>query len=76
MRGDKIAKFKNDWDATITGQTKALDEEEVLKPLLLRQLRRSSQLKEELMHYGRADPSSGTKAYAFVFTIAYRDVSN
>ena len=54
---DKLAKFKNGLDATVAGQTKALDEEEVRKPLLLRQLRRSSLLKEELMHYDRADPS-------------------
>ena len=43
LKWDKLVKFKNDWDATITGQAKPLDEEEVLKPLLLRQLRRSGQ---------------------------------
>ena len=38
----------NGWDATITGQAKPLDEEEGLLPLLLRQRRRSAQIKDEI----------------------------
>ena len=67
LKGDTLAKFKNDRDATFTRQNKPLEEDEVLKPLLLRQLRRSGQLKEELTHYERAEPGSEPKTYAFLY---------
>ena len=55
------------WDATITGQSRPLEEDEVLRPLILRQLRQSTRLKEELMHFERAEPDSDTKTYTFLY---------
>ena len=61
-------------DATITGQAKPLDEEEVLLPLLLRQVRQSAQIKEDIMHYDRAELGSSTKSYRFLYNCLSRRI--
>jgi hypothetical protein len=60
--GDKLQKFLNDWNYILSGQGKPLSKA-VLKPLLLRELRKSPQLKEEIAHYDRALPGTKDNSY-------------
>ena len=73
-KGDKLVTFQNVWDSTIAGQAKPLDEEEVILPLLLRQLRRSAHIKGDIMHYDRAEPRTLTISYRFLYTCLSRRI--
>ena len=57
LKGDKLAKFLQDWDTVLAGQAEPISETS-LKPLLHRQLLVSPSLKEEMAHYERALPGS------------------
>ena len=59
LTGDKLARFKTDWDTVIAGQ-KVL----VNAPLVLRQLQQSASLKEEVAPYERAAPASTDRTYS------------
>ena len=63
LKGDKLAKFLQDWDTVLAGQAEPISET-ILKPLLHRQLLLSHSLKEEMAHYERALPGSDDKTYA------------
>jgi hypothetical protein len=73
FKGDKLAKFLQDWDTVLAGQIAPVSEL-ILKPLLHRQLMNSPSLKEEMAHYERALPDSDDKTYAYLYKVLRRRV--
>ena len=73
LKGDKLAKFLQDWDTVLAGQGETVPES-ILKPLLHRQLLLSPSLKEEMAHYERALPGSADKTYAYLYRVLCRRV--
>ena len=73
LKGDKLAKFLQDWDTVLAGQAEPISEA-ILKPLLHQQLLTSPSLKEELAHYERALPGSEDKTYAYLYRVLRRRV--
>ena len=66
--GDKLQKFLNDWNYILSGQGKPLSKA-LLKPLLLRELRTSAQLKEEIAHYDRSLPGTKDNSYDYLYSV-------
>ena len=63
----------NDWNYILSGQGKPLSKA-VLKPLLLRELRKSPQLKEEIAHYDRSLPGTKDNSYDYLYNILSRRI--
>jgi hypothetical protein len=63
LAGDKLQKFLSDWNNIAAGQGAPADKT-LLKPLLLRQVRNSPRLKDDIAHYGRAVPGTCDISYA------------
>ena len=73
LKGDKLQKFLNDWNSTLAGQGTSITKK-ILKPLLLRELRKSPQLKEEIAHYDRAKPNTEDNSYDYLYRALCRRI--
>ena len=62
LKGDKLQTLLNDWNSILAGQGTSISKK-ILKPLLLRELRKSPQLKEDIAHYDRAKPGTEDNSY-------------
>ena len=65
LKGDTLQKLLNDWNSTLAGQGTSISKG-ILKPWLLRELRKSPQLKEGNAHYDRALPGTPDNSYDYL----------
>ena len=69
--GDKLQKLLSDWNSILAGQGAPVAKA-MLKPLMIRQLRKSQRLKEEIARYGRALPRTYDNSNDWVYRCLVR----
>ncbi len=69
LKGDRLQEFVPTWDQVLSGLDKAPDDQ-TLRALLLRSLRRCKAMERDLAYYDRVPPEREEKSYDYLIRCA------